>query len=91
MLPAFDLRGLFDAGRLVDLAIVFTFAEYVFLGWRARWRTKAMMDLLFALAPGVCLMVALRMALGGYGAVWVITFLSASLPLHLADLARRQR
>jgi hypothetical protein len=91
MFPAFDLRGLFDLGRLVELAIAFTLAEYVFLGWRARWRPKAMIDLLFALAPGVCLMLALRIALGGYDAAWIIAFLSASLPLHLADLARRKR
>ncbi len=50
-----------------------------------------MIDLLFALAPGVCLMLALRIALGGYDAAWIIAFLSASLPLHLADLARRKR
>jgi hypothetical protein len=91
MLSAFGLHGFFGVNRLVDLAIIFTFGEYVFLGWRARWRRKAMIDLLFALAPGVCLMFAIRAALLGSGLLWVVAFLSASLPLHLADLARRTR
>jgi hypothetical protein len=91
MHPPSELRNLFAADRLVELAIIFTVAEYAFLGWRARWRRKVMIDLLFTLAPGVCLMLALRIALCGCGVLWVVVLLSASLPLHIADLARRPR
>jgi hypothetical protein len=89
MPPGLALRAFLTSSRCVDLALVFTIAEYLFIAWRRRWRPKAMIDLLFALAPGVCLMLALRVALSGAGAPWVLAFLSASLPLHLADLARR--
>jgi hypothetical protein len=89
MPPGFALREFFNTHWFVDFALVFTSAEYVFIAWRRQWRPKAMIDLLFALAPGVCLMLALRAALSGAGAPWVLAFLSASLPLHLADLARR--
>ncbi len=91
MFPTFEAQDVFSAHRLVEFAIVFTIAEYAFLGWRSAWRPKVMIDLLFALAPGVCLMLALRIALGGHGGLWVVALLSASLPLHIADLARRRR
>jgi hypothetical protein len=89
MQPALALRDFFGASRLVDFAILFTFAEYVALGWRRRWRPTAMIDLLFTLSPGVCLMLALRLALSSGGLVWIVALLCASLPLHLTDLARR--
>jgi hypothetical protein len=84
------LHDLFSVSGLVDVAVAFTVAEYLFLARRRRWRPKAMIDLLFALAPGVCLMLALRIALSGAGPFWIVALLSASLPLHLADSARRQ-
>jgi hypothetical protein len=90
MLPGFALREFSSSHWFVDFALAFTFVEYVFIAGRRRWRPKAMIDLLFALAPGVCLMLALRVALSGDRAIWVLAFLAASLPLHLADLARRK-
>jgi hypothetical protein len=90
MLPAHALHEIASVGRLVDFAILFTLAEYLFFGWRGRWRPKAMIDLLFTLSPGVCLMLALRIALSGAWMPWVVVLLSASLPLHLADLSRRK-
>jgi hypothetical protein len=36
------------------------------------------------------LLLALRAALTGAGAIWVAAFLTASFPIHLIDLARRR-
>jgi hypothetical protein len=48
------------------------------------------MDLAFALAPGACLLLALRAALTASAWTLVGVLLAASLPLHLIDLARRR-
>ena len=52
MQAAFPFRDLYSVGGLVDVAVAFTLAEYLFLGWRRKWQAKAMMNFLFALAPG---------------------------------------
>jgi hypothetical protein len=45
---------------------------------------------LLALAPGACLVLAVRAAMTGAGWMWIALWLLASLPFHLADLARRR-
>ena len=48
----------------VDGVIVFTLLEFVFLAWRHQRTARGLppRDLAWGLAPGLCLMVALRLA-----------------------------
>ena len=85
-----DLHAFPPITGLVDLVVAVIGAEFVVLAWRAGWRRDALVTLLFALAPGACLALALWSALAGAGAVWVATWVTASLPFHLADLWRRK-
>jgi len=86
------LENLFASGRAVDLILLFMGAEFAFLCWRGRSRHQpgAILDRLLALAPGACLVLAVRAGLTGAGWVWIALWLAASLPFHLADLARRR-
>ncbi|MBA3811885.1 MAG: hypothetical protein H0X27_09670 [Caulobacteraceae bacterium] len=65
----------------------------VWLTWRRGTRDlrTAMIDLALALAPGVCLLLALRATLTGAGWPWIAAFLAASFPVHILDLRRRRR
>jgi hypothetical protein len=85
------LRDVFTSGHVVDFILVFMAAEFGFLLWRRRSRPwqKTVLDLIVALAPGACLLLALRVALTGASWIWVAVFLALSLPAHMADLARR--
>ncbi len=85
------LRELFSNGHAIDLILLFMAAEFAILGWRGRKRlgVGGAANLLLALAPGACLLLAVRAALTGAGWMWVAAFLAISLPCHLADLARR--
>jgi hypothetical protein len=83
------LNGLFAHGRAVDIVLAVVALEMA-IGAIVLGRRTAKLDLLFALAPGFLLLLALRAALTGAGAVWVATFLTASFPIHLIDLARRR-
>jgi len=87
------IRHLFASGRVVDLVLLIIAAEFVALTWRSdpARRAAAMLDLVFRLAPGACLLLALRAALTGQSWIWVATWLTASLPLHVGDLLRRER
>jgi hypothetical protein len=59
------LENLFASGRAVDLILLFMGAEFAFLCWRGRSRQQpgAILDRLFALAPGACLALAVRAGL----------------------------
>jgi hypothetical protein len=86
------LTDLFTSGLGVDIALLFIGLEFVVLMWRGgagSW-PKTAFNLLLALGPGVCLMLALRCALTSAGIMWVILWLTASLPLHIGDVARRK-
>ncbi len=87
-----SLSELFTSGRAIDLVLVFMAAEFAVLCWRRRLpdRPGAITDLVFAMAPGACLMLALRVALTHGDWIWIATLVTASLPLHLVDLARRR-
>jgi hypothetical protein len=78
-------------GRAVDvvlLVIVLEFCVLVALG-RGR-RARVATDLLFTLAPGVFLLLALRFALVGAQWPWIALLIAASFPFHLIDLIRRR-
>jgi len=83
------LSHFFSSGRAIDLVLAFMVVEFIVLLWR-RNRAHARIDVLLALAPGACLLLAVRAALTGSGWMWVGAFLALSLPAHLADLARRR-
>ncbi len=86
------IKAFFASGHAVDLVLVVILAEFVFLSTRrTRFGDKsAIIDRVLALAPGVCLLLALRAALTGAGLIWVALALAASFPFHIADLIRRR-
>jgi hypothetical protein len=89
MTPQSSLKALFSSGHAVDLVLAVVALELL-LGVCILGRPRAKLDLLFALAPGFLLLLALRAALTGAGALWVAAFLTTSFPIHLIDLARRR-
>jgi hypothetical protein len=80
-------------GRVADLVLAVMAAEFVLMLAFAKPGARAALarDLLLMLAPGACLLLALRAALTGAGWLPVAAWLAVSLPFHLADLARRVR
>lgn len=76
---------MFASGRAVDLVLAVMALEAI---WLIARRGDAGAVLL-ALAPGALILLAVRAALTGAGWQWVALLLTASLPAHLADLARR--
>lgn len=80
------MEGFVSSGRAVDLVLLLLLAEALWL-WRVR--RVAPLPLALALLPGALILLAVRVALVG-GPWWAVAgFLAASLPVHLADLARR--
>ncbi|MFN7175683.1 MAG: hypothetical protein ACK4MX_02215 [Thermaurantiacus sp.] len=76
----------FNSGRAVDLVLLVMLAEAGWL-WRARQVPAA--QVMLALLPGVLILLGVRVALTG-GPWWAVAgCLAASLPVHIADLARR--
>lgn len=83
----FVLSG--QAVDLVLLVIALEFAVLVVLR-RAQWK-RAALDLVFALMPGVLLLMAVRLALTGADWTQIALAIAASFPFHLVDLLRRRR
>jgi hypothetical protein len=90
--PFSVFETLFTSGLGVDIALGFIVLEFAYLLWRAPPDTRKahVINLVFALGPGACLMLALRCALTGTGATWVAFWLAMSLPLHMVDVLRRK-
>ncbi len=84
------IHDFFHSGRVADLILLVMAVEFAFLWWRGRARKQLAVELLFAIGPGACIVLALRAALTGAGPLWIGAALTASLPLHLADIARRR-
>jgi hypothetical protein len=86
------LKAFFASGHAVDLVLLIIAAEFVFLSRRRRrfGHHPALIDRVFAFAPGVFLLLALRAALTGAGWIWIALALAASFPFHIADLIRRR-
>ncbi len=80
------LAALVDDGRVIDLLLLVIGIEVAAL---AIWRRDRFATVLLGLLPGVCLMLALREALGGQDWRIIMLWISASLPFHLADLRTR--
>jgi hypothetical protein len=81
----------FASGHVMDVVLAVMILEFVWLAWRAgRGRRRArIVMLVFALAPGALLALALRGALTGAGWPVIALLLAASFPFHIADLRRR--
>lgn len=86
----FDIAGI-GLVRLAEIVIVLTALEGVLLAvyHRLTGRGLAARDYALNLVSGLCLMLALRAALAGTGALWVVAFLSAAGLAHGADIWRR--
>jgi hypothetical protein len=83
---------LFSKGHAVDLILLVIVAEFLFLSSRRPrfGHRSSMIDRVLAFAPGVCLLLALRMGLTGARWIWIAVFLAASFPFHIADIVRRR-
>ncbi len=85
------MASLFASGHAIDLILAVMLLEFAWLSWRAKpgRRPKRMVRLLFALAPGALIALALRCALTGMAWPAIALLLAASFPFHIADLRRR--
>jgi len=79
------IAGLFASGHAADLILAVLAIEAVLLIRRG----AAPLAALLALGPAVLIVLGLRAALTGAPWPWIALPLAASLPVHLADLARR--
>lgn len=81
------------SGGLVDAILVLVALEGVVLAalLRRSGRAAALPGLLATLLSGAALLLALRAALIGAGAVWIGAWLAAALAAHLLDLWLRLR
>lgn len=85
------MSDFFSSGHAVDLILFVLVVEAVVLmtiGWRGR-RWSAV-EVLLALGPGACLLLAVRGALTDAAWPLIASALAASFPLHLADVMRRR-
>ena len=86
------IAGYFTSGLAVDVILTLIVAEFAVLAWLGRRHgLSSLTDAFFALAPGACLLLALRSALHGGPWTGVALWLTAALPAHLGDLWRRNR
>ncbi len=87
------MAAFFTSEWLADLVLFVLFVEALVLIWRHRrrddFRARAL-TIMIALAPGACLVLALRAALTDAHWIWPALWLALSFPFHLADLARRK-
>ena len=85
------LAQFFLSGRAVDLAIAITVMEGVVLAFyhRVTGRGVAPKQYVLNVMSGLCLMLALRLALTGSAWLWVALSLSMSGVIHAVDMASR--
>lgn len=85
--------ALLESGRLIDIILALMVIEAVaLLVWRRRTgRGLSSAAILLNVAAGACLMGALRAAIVGAGASWILGGLALALVMHMADLAVRLR
>ena len=87
------MAEMFASGRLVDLVLLVVLIEVGVLiaFWRKTGRGVRPSSLLPNLAAGVFLLIALRLALAGYGWMPIAACLAASGVAHAVDLKQRWR
>ena len=83
----------FTGAWLIDAIIAITLLEAVALTLHHRLTGKGVApgDFIVNLLSGLCLMLALRGALGDAGSVWVLVPLALAGLTHAFDLSRRWR
>jgi hypothetical protein len=79
----------FSTGRVADVVLLLMMVEAIGLAAWRQGRGFAVIEVVFALLPGVLLVLALRAALLQLHWTWVALFLALALPVHLADLRYR--
>ena len=85
------MSAFFLSGRVVDLILLVMLLEAAWLLSRPANRSRAAaLNVVVALAPGICLLLALRVALTGGDWRLIALALSASFPFHILDLQRRR-
>lgn len=87
------MAALFENGRIVDLILALMIVEgVVFCGVTlVSGKRLPVVGLLFNLAAGACLLLALRAVLTGAGWMVAAAWLAAALAAHLGDLFQRLR
>jgi len=87
-----SLGAIFGPARMVDFILLIILAEFLFLTSRAPagGRRARVTDLFFTLAPGACILLALRAAVSGAGWIGIALPLALSFPIHIGDLVRRR-
>ena len=86
------LGAWFESGRIVDLILVLVGAEILALWFWLRGSGSALrLGVIANAAAGACLLLALRLALGGAWWGWIAACLAASFAAHLIDLIGRLR
>jgi hypothetical protein len=80
------LPALIESGRIVDLLVAVLAMEGAVL---AVFKRQRLAIIFLGMLPGLCLMLALREALGGQDWRIILLWITASLPFHLADLRMR--
>lgn len=87
------MEHLLADGRLVEAILLLVLAEAILLALLLRRppARRRLAPLLATLASGAALLLALRAALVGAGAVWIAAFLLAALVAHIVDLRLRLR
>jgi hypothetical protein len=83
----------FASGRIIDAILLLVLAEAVAIAvyHRSTGRGIALREVVWTLASGVSLMIALRIALTGGAWYAVAAPLTAALITHLVDLAQKWR
>jgi hypothetical protein len=81
-------RTFLESGNAALLVLVVMAVEALVI---ARILKGGAGPVLLGLLPGLCLVLALRAALAGDAAEWILFWIAASLPVHLADLRNRIR
>lgn len=74
---------MFAQGHAIDLILLVLGIEFIVLVHRQRWSARAAT---LRLLPGALMVLAVRAAVTGAGWPWIALALTASLPVHLADL-----
>jgi hypothetical protein len=82
------ILALYTSPHLIDLILLFTVLEGVII---ARWRKVHARIVATMLLPGLCLLLALRMAMAGAAWPWVPVALTGALLSHFYDMRERFR
>ena len=87
------MKGLFESGRFVDVAVVAIALELLFLLYVHRRTGHGLrpLDVVGHLAAGALLLLALRCVVAGVDYRITLVLLTLSFPAHVFDLARRAR